>query len=124
MHLESCWTPCFWQSNVYDGSIAVSFYSIGMSIFIIAYTSYVVNGDDLSQLWLPHFAANLNITIEAVSIFVIVYFLLMLFASGLLLYGIHSSNRDFMLPWLYFVYIVVTFQVSISSTFYEQLLGS
>ncbi len=110
MHLESCWTPCFWQSNVYDGSTAVSIYSIGMSIGIIIYSTYVMTSGDLSQLWLPYFEANLDTTIQAVCMCVIVYFLLVLFVSGLLLYGIRSGIRGFMLPWIYLIYGVVLFQ--------------
>jgi cadmium resistance protein CadD (predicted permease) len=47
-----------------------------------------MSGGDASQLWLPYFEANLDTTMQAVGIFVIIYFVLMIVASGLLLKGI------------------------------------
>jgi hypothetical protein len=110
VHVKSCWTPCFWHGNVFDGSIAVSIYSLAMSVCVITYTSYVMNGGDSSQLWLPYFEANLDTTIQSVGIFVIIYFILLVIMSVLLLHGIWSSIRGFMLPWVYFMYIVILFQ--------------
>ena len=61
IHLKSCWSPCFWHDNVRDGVIAVGVYSIGISICIITYTVYVLNGGDTSQLWLPFFETGMYI---------------------------------------------------------------
>ena len=59
-HQKSCWSPCFWHANVRDGSIAVGIYTIGISICLITYTIYVLNGGDTSQLWLPFFETGKN----------------------------------------------------------------
>ena len=110
VHIKSCWTPCFWHGNVFDGSIAVSVYSLAMSFIIITYTSYVMSGGDGSPLWLPYFEANLDTTMQPVGIFVIIYFILIILASVLLLQGIRLSIRGFMLPWIYMMYVVILFQ--------------
>jgi hypothetical protein len=110
-HLKSCWTPCFWHGNVYDGSIAVAIYTFSMSICIVTYSAYVMNGGDSSQLYLPYFEANLNTTIQAVGIFVIIYFLLLAGFSGFLIHGIRSSILGFIKPWVYSMRIVILFQV-------------
>lgn len=110
VHLKSCWTPCFWYGNVYEGSVAVSVYSITMAICIITYTSYVMAGGDSSQLWLPYFEGNLDTTMQGIGIFVLIFFILLCVASLLLLFGIRSSIRGFMLPWHYMMYVVVLFQ--------------
>ena len=110
VHLKSCWTPCFWHGNVFDGSIAVAIYSISMSVCIITYTAYCMNGGDSTQLWLPFFEANLDTTLQPVGIFVIIYFILMVVMSVLLLQGIRSSIRGLLLPWIYLMYVVILFQ--------------
>jgi len=44
VHLNSCWSPCFWHGNVADGSIAVAIYTFSMSICIIMYSINVITG--------------------------------------------------------------------------------
>ncbi len=110
VHLKSCWTPCFWFGNVYEGSIAVAVYSVSMSILIITYTAYVMAGGDASQLWLPFFEANLDTTMYGVGIFVLIYFIALVIASSLLLFGLRTSIRGFILPWYYMMYVAVLFQ--------------
>jgi hypothetical protein len=72
VHMKSCWSPCFWYNNVVEGSVAVAVYTLAMSICIITYTSYVMNGGDATQLWLPFFETNLNTTTQ-VSLFKLSY---------------------------------------------------
>ena len=55
IHLKSCWSPCFWYGDVVSGSLAVSVYSLAMSICLIVYTINVMTGGDSSQLYLPFF---------------------------------------------------------------------
>ena len=76
VHVKSCWTPCFWHGNVYEGSLAVTIYSMAMSICILTYTSYVMNGGDSSQLWLPYFEANLvkNLQFYNYNLFMCLFF--------------------------------------------------
>ena len=62
--MKSCWSPCFWYNNVVEGSVAVAVYTLAMSICVITYTSYVMNGGDATQLWLPFFETNLNTTTQ------------------------------------------------------------
>jgi len=81
---KSCWTPCFWHNNIVDGTVAISIYTFLMSICIITYSGYVINGGDSSQLWLPFFETNLNSTTVPVAIFIIFYFSVLMLASGLL----------------------------------------
>ena len=60
IHLKSCWTPCFWYGDVRSGSVAVSVYTLAMSICLIIYTINVMAGGDSSQLWLPFFETSLK----------------------------------------------------------------
>ncbi len=63
-HLSSCWTPCFWHSNVRDGSVACALYTFFMSVALITYCAYIMTGGDSSQLWLPFFETDLNSTLQ------------------------------------------------------------
>merc|ERR1712150_24321 len=109
-HLKSCWSPCFWHGNVKDGSIAIAVYTMTMSICLITYTVCILSGGDSSQLYLPFFETGVGDSVQGTGIFVILYFIILFVLSGLLLLGIRSDIRGFMLPWVYTMYIALLFQ--------------
>ena len=37
IYVKTCWSPCFWHSNVRSGSFAIAVYTIAMSVVIITY---------------------------------------------------------------------------------------
>ena len=37
IYVKTCWSPCFWHSNVRSGSIAIAVYTIAMSVVVITY---------------------------------------------------------------------------------------
>ena len=110
VHLKSCWSPCFWYGDVMSGSLAVSVYTIAMSICLICYTINIMSGGDSSQLWLPFFETNLNSTTQPTGGFIIIFFILLLFASVLLCYGVRREVRGFMLPWMVLLWVAIFFQ--------------
>lgn len=112
VHLSSCWTPFFWHNNVRDGSIAAAAYSAFMSVFVLAYTAYVMSGGDSSQLWLPFFETNLNNSLVGWGSFTLVYFLLFLVCSAALVAGVRWEIRGLMLPWMLGMLLIILFQVS------------
>merc|ERR1712059_90429 len=110
MYIKTCWSPCFWHSNVRSGSYAVSLYSMALAICIITYLANVMNGGDSSQFYLPLFEADLNTSTQYAGGVMIFYFVLLMIFSILLLVGIRSDIRGLMLPWMLFFGIVIVFQ--------------
>ena len=37
IYVKTCWSPCFWHSNVRSGSFAIAVYTIAMSVVVITY---------------------------------------------------------------------------------------
>ena len=120
IHLKSCWTPCFWYGDVRSGSVAVSVYTLAMSICLIIYTINVMAGGDSSQLWLPFFETSLKDssglggpgTTMGSGGFVIIYLFFLLIASIVLGYGVRRDIRAFMLPWMVLIWFAIVFQAT------------
>ena len=113
VHLNSCWSPCFWHNNVRDGSIAVSIYTFFCSVFVTTYTAYVMAGGDSSQLWLPFFETSLNDgTLTGAGTFVLFYFVLLALLSVLLTVGLFTDIRGLIIPWLVVMVLAILFQAT------------
>lgn len=118
IHLKSCWSPCFWYGDVKSGSLAVSVYTLAMSICLLIYTINVMTGGDSSQLWLPFFETSLKDssgwggpgTAIGSGGFCVIYFIVLLGASVVLCYGVSRDVRGFMLPWMILMVVAIVFQ--------------
>lgn len=118
IHLKSCWSPCFWYGDVRSGSLAVSVYTLALSICLIVYTINVMTGGDSSQLWLPFFETSLLDstgtggpgTAIGAGGFTIIYLLLLLVASICLSLAVRRDVRGLMLPWMYLMWVAIVFQ--------------
>merc|ERR1711934_718174 len=60
IYVKTCWSPCFWHSNVRSGSFAIAVYTIAMSVVIVTYLIDLLNGGDASQFYLPLFETDLH----------------------------------------------------------------
>ncbi|TRY69576.1 hypothetical protein TCAL_08625 [Tigriopus californicus] len=110
IHFKSCWSPCFWYDNVRDGSMAVATYSLTMSVCLITYMSYIMLGGDSSQLYLPFFETNVDGSLQGAGGFTIFLLSVILLFSLLLILGVATDIRGFILPWLVAMLVVVGFQ--------------
>ena len=111
IHLKSCWSPCFWYGDVRSGSLAVSAYTISISICLIVYTINVMTGGDSSQLWLPFFETNVNdSTAQGSGGFTVLFFIILLLASIFLCFGVMRDVRGLLLPWMVLMWVAIVFQ--------------
>jgi len=111
VHIKTCWSPCFWYSTVRAGSYAVALYTMGLSVCLLTYTAYVMQGGDSSQFYLPLFETDLNGETQPAGQFIILYFLIMMVTSVLLIWGIKRDIRGLMLPWMVGMAIALVFQL-------------
>jgi len=109
-YVKTCWSPCFWHSNVRSGSYATAVYTIALSFCVIVYTIYLMNGGDSSQVYLPFFEATLSSSTQSGGAFTIFYFLVFIIMSILLIIGVKMDIRGLMIPWMVGMLIMVLFQ--------------
>ncbi|KAL0819076.1 hypothetical protein ABMA28_008349 [Loxostege sticticalis] len=109
--LESCWSPCIWSSDVKSGSRAVAVYTAAMSVILITFIAYQMDGGDSTQLWNPLFEADVRSSLFIFGIIFIVILTFLIFSSVLMVIGINIWMRGLMLPWLITVGLIITFQL-------------
>lgn len=109
--LESCWSPCIWSSDVKTGSRAVAVYSAAMSLVLIVFIAYQMEGGDSTQLWNPLFEADIRGSLQVFGAIFIVILILFIISSALMVFGISMWLRGFMLPWLIIMAFIIIFQM-------------
>ncbi|XP_047034929.1 uncharacterized protein LOC124640976 [Helicoverpa zea] len=109
--LESCWSPCIWSADTKIGSRAVAVYTIAMSLVLITFVAYQMDGGDSTQLWNPLFEADVRGSLQVFgAIFIIILTLLIVF-SILMIVGVNIYMRGFILPWLLTMGLIIVFQL-------------
>jgi len=114
MYVKTCWSPCFWHPNVRSGSFAVAIYTLLLSICTLTYIIYIMNGGESSQLYLPMFETGQPLTkdTESAGVFIVLFFIFFIISSVILVFGIKSDIRGFMLPWMVGMGLVILFQAT------------
>ncbi|CAG7722374.1 unnamed protein product [Allacma fusca] len=112
--LRQFWTPCYWYDDVREALNAIVFYTSMLSVIMITYTWYVLNGGESSQFYMPYFETDQATSLPWVGSFVII-FMLLLFASSILVrHGVQVENRGMMLPWLILIGMILAYQLYVS----------
>ncbi|KAJ4436179.1 hypothetical protein ANN_18809 [Periplaneta americana] len=109
--LETCWSPCIWNSNVKTGSRAVAFYTASFSVVLITFTSYMMAGGESTQLYSPLFETDVRGSMQVWGGIFIFYFLMLILFSIVMVVGIAKSNRGMMIPWLACMGLAILFQL-------------
>ncbi|XP_026761512.2 uncharacterized protein LOC113520384 [Galleria mellonella] len=109
--LESCWSPCIWSSDVKTGSRAVAVYTAAMSVILITFIAYQMDGGDSTQLWNPLFEADVRESLQIFGIIFIIIFVAFIVSSVLMVIGINIWMRGMMLPWMIIMGLIISFQL-------------
>ncbi|XP_059051990.1 uncharacterized protein LOC131846649 [Achroia grisella] len=109
--LESCWSPCIWFPNVKTGSRAVAVYTAAMSVVLITFIAYQMDGGDSTQLWNPLFEADVRESLQVFGIIFIIIFVGLIVSSILMVIGINIWMRGMLLPWLIIMGFIISFQL-------------
>jgi len=109
--IKTCWSPCFWHSNVRSGSYAVALYTLLLSLCLFTYIAYIMQGGDSSQFYLPLFETDLHGEMQPAGQFILLYLVGMMVASVLLVFGIRRDIRGLVLPWLAGMFAALLFQL-------------
>ncbi|CAK1593719.1 unnamed protein product [Parnassius mnemosyne] len=108
--LESCWSPCIWSSTVKSGSRAVAVYTAAMSLILIIFIAYQMDGGDSTQLWNPLFEADVRGSLQVFGIIFILILIILIISSVLMVIGVNIWMRGYILPWLITMGIIILFQ--------------
>ncbi|VVC95059.1 uncharacterized protein LOC126972000 [Leptidea sinapis] len=108
--LESCWSPCIWSSNTKVGSKAVALYTAAMSMVLITFIAYQMDGGDSTQLWNPLFEADVRGSLQVFGIIFIIIFGVLIVSSVLMVIGVNIWMRGLMLPWMITMGLIIVFQ--------------
>ncbi|XP_077300344.1 uncharacterized protein LOC143921092 [Arctopsyche grandis] len=109
--LESCWSPCIWSNNVKAGSRAVAGYSMALSVVLITFVAFMMDGGDSTQLYNPLFEADVRGSLQVVGGIFIFFLVCLFFSSILMVVGINKMNRGMMLPWMILMFFVILLQL-------------
>ncbi|XP_047537730.1 uncharacterized protein LOC125071498 [Vanessa atalanta] len=109
--LESCWSPCIWSSTVKSGTRAVAVYTAAMSIILIIFIAYQMDGGDSTQLWNPLFEADVRGSLQVFGTIFIVILVVLFISSILMVIGVNIWMRGLMLPWMITMGLIIVFQL-------------
>lgn len=109
--LETCWSPCIWNSNVKAGSRAVAFYTASISVVLITFISYMMAGGESTQLYSPLFETDVRGSMQVWGGIFIFYFLILIVVSIVMVMGISKCNRGLLIPWLACMGLAILFQL-------------
>ncbi|KAJ8985887.1 hypothetical protein NQ317_006261 [Molorchus minor] len=111
IRLKSCWSPCIWTDKLKTGCIGIAFYTGAMSIVLMTFIVFDMNGGDSTQLYNPLFEADVRLSMQVVGWVLLIYFLLLILSSVVLVVGINSLIRGFMVPWMVGFGFAISFQL-------------
>lgn len=109
--VNSCWSPCIWTDNLKSGCKAIAFYTGAMSIVLMTFIIFNMAGGDSTQLYNPLFEADIRLSMQVVGGFLLLYFIFLIVSAVLLVIGVNTMNRGFMLVWMIGFGIVCVFQL-------------
>jgi len=97
--LDSFWTPCFFYRDVEKAVVAIALYTGLGSVISMTYTIYVMSGGDSSNPYMPFFETDRSLSTFVWGGFALLFFWLFIVSSTLLVWGVVSEIRGWMLPW-------------------------
>ncbi|CAH2235677.1 jg18047 [Pararge aegeria aegeria] len=81
-----------------------------MSLVLIIFICYQMDGGDSTQLWNPLFEADVRGSLQVFGIIFICILVILIASSVLMVIGINIWMRGFILPWLITMGLIILFQ--------------
>ncbi|CAG4955028.1 unnamed protein product [Parnassius apollo] len=81
-----------------------------MSLILIIFIAYQMDGGDSTQLWNPLFEADVRGSLQVFGIIFILILIILIVSSVLMVIGIDIWMRGYILPWLITMGIIILFQ--------------
>lgn len=110
--IQACWSPCWCYNNVKHGCIAVSIYTIIVSVVVFFYCIWIMSGGQSSDLYSPFFETDIKDSAKYAGGVVMGVCVVFFIAALMLWSGAVRNIRGMFIPWLFLTMFLILFSLA------------